>query len=133
MIPHRESLRVVLKVRGEPVGCYEEFSTPLWLGASPVEIVISQAILRDHDGVVLQADLAVIVELRHSGRIVMTLVVRLLGEQHVVFAQFPDRRIRIRGRSLVPKCEVALASEEVSAEDTPVIAEAGQAEPGWFS
>ena len=88
MVPDREPLRVLLEVRAEPVGDDKEFSAAFWVRAAAEEIVVSQSVLRDGDGVVLQADLAVIVELRNAAGIVEALIVGLLGEQHVVFAEF---------------------------------------------
>ena len=74
----------------------------------------------------LQADFAAIVELWDAGRIIRTLVVGLFGEEHVVLAEIAGAGIRILGRSLVPEGEVAVAAEEVGAEDASIIAETGQ-------
>ncbi len=126
VIPDGESLRVLLEARAEPVRDYEEFAASFWVGRAMVQVVVSQSVLRDRDGVVLQADAAVIVELRDAGRIVEAPIVRLLGEQHVVFAQFLDGRIRILRGSFMPERKVALATEKVGAENAAVVAEAGQ-------
>ena len=114
-------------MRAEPVGDNNEFSAAFWVGAAAEEIVVSQAVLRDGDGVVLQADLAVIVELRNAGGIIRALIVRLLGEQHVIFAELARSRVRILRGSFVPEGEVAFATDEVGAENAAVIAETGQA------
>jgi hypothetical protein len=90
------------------------------------EIVVPQAVLRDRDRVVLQADAAVIVEQRHTGGIVGAGIVGLIREQHVVFAEFGGTRIRILCRSLVPECEMALPAEEVGAENASIVAETGR-------
>ena len=50
------------------------------IGGTAAEVVVSEAVLRDGDGVVLQADVAVIVELRDAGGIVGAAVVGLFGE-----------------------------------------------------
>src|SRR5271169_3991396 len=111
MVPDREPLRVLLQMRTEPVGNDKEFSPTLWVRAAPVQVVVSQSILRDGDGVVLQADPAVIVELRNAGGIIEALIVGLLGEQHVVFAEFARGRIWILSGGFVPEGEVAFATD----------------------
>ena len=126
VVPDCESLRILLEVRDQPVGAYEEFLAARWIGAAAKEVVICQAILRDGNGVVLQADLAVVVELRNAGRIVMPLIVRLLGEQHVVLAEVAAVCMRIRCGSFVPEGQLALATEKVGTEDAAVIIETRQ-------
>ena len=103
VVPDGEALRVLFEVRSEPVGGEEELSAALRVGGLAKEIVVSQAVLRDRDGVVLQADFAVIVELRDARGIVRTLIVGLLGELHVVFAELAGGGMGIFGGSFVPE------------------------------
>jgi hypothetical protein len=110
VVPDREALCIALEVRCEPVGGYEEFSAAFRIGGLAEEIVVSHGVLRDRDGVVLQADFAVIVELRNAGGIVGTLIVGLLGELHVVFAEFAGRCIRIFCGSFMPEGQVTFAA-----------------------
>ena len=70
--------------------------------------------------------MAVIVELRNAGGVVEALVVRLLGEEHVVFAECVGGRVRILRGSFVPEGEMALAADQVGAEDASVVGETGQ-------
>ncbi len=79
MIPDGEALRVLLEVSAEPIGDYEEFSAALRIGSAPIQVVVSQPVLRDGNRVVLQADLAMIVELRNASGVVEALIVRLLA------------------------------------------------------
>lgn len=130
MVPDGQPLGVGFEVGAEPVGGEEEFSAAVGGGGAAVKIVVSQAVLRDRNGVVLQADVAVIVELRNARGIVVTLIVGLLGEGHVVFAEFGGGGVGIFRGSFVPESEMAFAAEEVGAEDSSVVAEAGQ---GWLA
>src|SRR5580658_3911650 len=122
VVPDGEPLQVLFEVGAEPVGSDEELSAALGIGGAAVEIVVAESVLRDGDGVVLQADVAMIVELRDTGGIVGALIVGLFGEQHVVLAQFGGGRVGIPGGSFVPEGEMTFAAEEVGAENAAVIA-----------
>lgn len=126
MIPDGESLCVLLEVRAQPVGTDEELSAAFGVRGAAELVVVSQAVLCDCDGVVLQTDCAVIVELRNAGGVIEALMVRFFGEEHGVLAQICSDRVRILRGSLGPEGEVALASDEIGAEDASVVAETGQ-------
>src|SRR5580704_4171215 len=99
----------------QPVASGEESLSSFFILGLAENAVVAQAPLRNSDRVVLQADLAVVVEHRNTGRIVMSRIVSFLGKQHVVFAQLMDARARIRLRRVVPKSEVALSRDKIGA------------------
>src|ERR1051326_2094950 len=125
MVPDGQAMSIRLQVGGQPVGNQEKLFAALGIGGAAPEIVVAQSKLRDGDGIVLQADLAVIVELRNAGWIVSAAVVGFLGEEHVVLTEFPGSGVRIFGGSFVPEREMAFAAEDVGAKDTPVVGEGG--------
>src|SRR5579859_3215294 len=125
MVPDGQAVRIRFKVRGQPVGNQEKFLAAFWIGSAAPEVVVAQSKLRDGDGIVLQADVAVIVELRNAGWIVSAAVVSFLREEHIVLAEFAGSGVRIFGGSFVPEREMAFAAEDVGAKDTPVVGEAG--------
>src|ERR1051326_4525568 len=120
-MPDVESMGIWFKMVAEPVGDEEEFLTAVGIGGAAEEIVVSQAVLRDGDGVVLQADVAVIVELGDTGGVVSAAVVGFLGEEHVVLAECCRAGVGIFGGSFVPESEMAFAAEHVGAEDAAVV------------
>src|SRR5579863_1755855 len=131
-MPDWESVGIIFQVGTEPFGGEEESLAAGGIGGAAEKIVVAQAVLRDRDGVVLQADVAVIVELRHSGGIVGALVVGFFGEEHVVLAQVGDSGVAIGGGSFVPEGEMAFATEEVGAEDASVVAERGHGRSTYY-
>src|SRR5208283_3466491 len=126
VVPDGEARSVLFEVCAEPVGSEEKFLSPFKIAALTEKVVVAQAVLRDGDRVVLHADTSVIVKQRNAVWIVSTRIVGLLGEQHVVFAEFAGGRMRIRCWSLVPEGEVALPTEKVGAEDASIVAETRQ-------
>ena len=126
MVPDGESLRIWLEVRAEPVGGQEKLFSSFEIAAATEEVVVPQAVLRNRDWVVLPADAAVIIEDWDAVGIVGTRIVGLLGEQHVIFAEFAGGRIWILCGSLVPEGEMALPPEEVGTENASIVAETGQ-------
>ncbi len=114
------------RFEAQPVGNQEEVRASGRISSASPEVVISQSELGDGDGVVLQADMSVIVELGNTGGVVGALVVGLLGKEHVVFAEFVGCGVRIVHRSLMPKGEVALAAQKIGAEDATVVGETRQ-------
>src|SRR5580692_12569794 len=112
----------------QPVTCREKslssFFTLFCTSGLAEEVVVAQTPLRNRDRVVLQADFAVVVEHRNTGRIVMSWIVRFLGKQHVVFAKLMDACTRIHLSRFVPKSKVTVSRNKVGAEDAPVILQA---------
>jgi hypothetical protein len=88
------------------------------------KIVVAQPPLCDCDGVVLQANFAVVIEHWDAGGVVMPEIVRLLGKQHVVGAKLMNACSRIFLRGLVPESKVTFPRTKVSAEDAPIILQA---------
>jgi len=117
----------------EPVGNYEKLFSSPWVCSSLPQVVVSQSVLRDRDGIVLPADLAVIVEQRDAFGVVGSLVVGLIGEEHVVLAEFVGDGVWILRRGFVPEREMALAAENIGAEDASVVGEMGHGEPSGLS
>ena len=74
----------------------------------------------------MQANVAVIVELRNPVRIIGALVIRLFGEEHVVLAEFVRGDFGILGGSLMPERKMTFATEEICAENASVVVECGQ-------
>src|ERR1051326_1952699 len=98
MVPDGQAMSIRSQVGGQPVGNQEKLFAALGIGGAAPEIVVAQSKLRDGDGIVLQADLAVIVELRNAGWIVSAAVVGFLGEEHVVL----DRKSTRLNSSHIP-------------------------------
>jgi hypothetical protein len=107
----------------KPIGGAEELLPPRRIASKAPLVVIAQPILRDRDRVILHADVAVIIKFWNAGAIERPRVVRLLREEHVIGAEFIGRGIGVLCRSLVPKGQLALASEEIGTEDSTVVAE----------
>ena len=126
VVPDGKTVCILLEVREEPVCGEKEFALAFGICGAAKEIVISQGVLRDCDGVVLAANLAVIVKLRDAVRVVDALVVSFLGEEHVIFAEVAGGGIEILRGSFMPEGEVAFAAEEVGAEDAAVVVQARQ-------
>src|SRR5262249_35255181 len=84
-------------------------------------VVISQSPLSDRDRVILQPDLAVIVEHGNSRAVVVPSIVSLLQKWHVIFAKFSGRCIGIYFRTVVPKSELALARNEICAGNASIV------------
>ena len=119
-------MRIPFETRTEP-GCNQkEFFPTNWIPSCLPEVVVSQAELSNRDGVVLQAYAAVVVELRNSRSVEGSVVVGLLGEGHVVLPQFRRRCTWILSRCLMPEREMAVAAEQVGAEDSSIVAETWQ-------
>src|SRR5579863_2981842 len=112
----------------EPVGGQEGFSPALGIVALAEEVVVAQSVLRDGNRVVLRADVSPIVKQWNTGGIERAAVVGLLGESHVIGAEFGTAGPRIFLRRLVPEAELARPPEQVGAENATVIVESGQAE-----
>ena len=108
MIPYSQPVRVWFEVSAQPVARGQEFLFSFVTRSLAEEVVVAQAPLRDRDGIVLQADLSVVIEHWNASGIVMATVIRFLAEQHVVFAKLMNARVRICLRSLVPEGELAL-------------------------
>src|SRR3954464_3568790 len=133
MVPHPEPARISLQVSHQPVGSLPEFSLVLRIFRSAEEVVISQSPLRNCDGVVLQSDLAVIIQHGNSHGIAGPLVASLLYKRHVVLAQFSDWGIPVHFRRLMPEGKLAPARDQVGPKDTTVILiAAGQRHDGKF-
>src|SRR5215472_11882019 len=126
MVPDPDAVSILLEVGAEPFGDSKEplfaFDTP----ATAPKVVAAQAVLRNRDRVVLQADVSVIVELRDALYVVGAPIVGLFREWHVVFAEFGGAGVRIFCGSFVPEGEMAIASEEVGTEDSAVVGESWQ-------
>ena len=110
----------------EPVRYAEELLLTAGVAGALPKVVITQAVLGDSDRVVLQADVSVIVELRNAVRVIGTLIVRLFGKEHVVLAEFVQSDVGILRGSLMPESEMAVAAEEIRAENASVVIESGQ-------
>jgi len=104
----------------------EKIRLSAWIGGLPEQAVITQAILRDGDGIVLLSDSAAVVELWHTGRIVGSRIIGLLREKHVVFAEFVRACSRIFRWRFVPKRQMAVPAAEIGAEDAAIVGEARQ-------
>ena len=105
----------------EPIAGGKEFPFSIGVLFLSEEIVVSQSPLRDCDGVVLQADLTVVIEHRDARGIVMPRIVRFLGKQHVVLAKLMNTRVRIFFWSVVPESEMAIAGDKIGAENAPIV------------
>src|ERR1700686_3879453 len=103
MIPYPQPMRVWLEMFAEPVAGGQEFPFSCFTMSLAKEVVVAQSPLRNRDWVVLQSDLSVVVEQRNAREILRSLVIRLLGKQHVVFAKPMDTRVRICLRPVVPE------------------------------
>ena len=75
MVPDPDSMRVLLEIATSQSLAARNFFCALLTLVSRKQIVVPQSPLRDRDGVVLQADLAVIVEHGNTVRIVASCVV----------------------------------------------------------
>src|SRR5579863_8008732 len=85
------------------------------------EVVVAQSPLRNRDRVVLQANRAVVVEQRNSQRIILTGIIRFLGEQHVVLPEPMNACARVGSRCVVPEGELALSRKQISTEDASIV------------
>jgi hypothetical protein len=63
----------------------------------------------------------VIVELGNAGVIVVSLVVGLFGEEHVVLAEFVGIGVGIFIGRFVSEGEMAFAAEQIGAEDAAIV------------
>ncbi|OLE57861.1 MAG: hypothetical protein AUG13_01815 [Chloroflexi bacterium 13_1_20CM_2_59_7] len=77
--------------------------------------------MSDGNRVVLQANPTVVIQQRYASRIAGSVIISLLGERHVVFAEFTDGGVRVHLRQIVPEAELACARDQVGTEDAPVI------------
>ena len=107
MIPYPHSKRVEFEVSTEPLASTEESVSSLVTLVLAKEIVVAQSPLRNSDWVVLEADLAVVVEQWDTGGIVCAQIIGFLGKRHVVFSEPMNVRVRICLRRLVPEGELA--------------------------
>ena len=110
------------------LGSAKEFVFSLLIGSTTPEVVVAQTVLGDGDGVVLHADVTAVVELRNSRTIVIALVIRLFGEEHVIFAKFRRICVWVLGWRFVPERKLARAAEEIGADNTAVV---GESRHGW--
>lgn len=117
-------------MRAKPIAGRENFSPVLatlilgillLLPALTKQIVVSETPLRDGDGVILQADLASIIQHRNPGCIKVRGIAGLPRESHVILAQLADRRSRILLRRVVPEREVAIARSKIRRGNSIVI------------
>src|ERR1700686_3205255 len=117
--PHPE--RVLLQMLAQPIASGKKFPLALFTSSLAREVVVAQSPLRNRDGVVLQADPAVVVEHRNASGIVIGGIIRFLAKQHVVFAKLMDARTRIGLRRLMPEGELALPRNKIGTEDAPIV------------
>src|SRR5690349_12804397 len=102
-MPYPDTEGILLEARDQPVCRVDKFLPPRVLARAVVLVVISQSPLFDGDGVVLAADFAAVVEQRNAALVAMSHVVGLLGERHVVLAQFSGNEMRRHLRRVVPE------------------------------
>src|SRR5215831_11884558 len=123
MVPNGESASIGFKMGAKPICNQKKFPTAIRITGAPPKVVVAQSVLGDCNRVVLQADLAVIVQLRNADGIVGSLIVGLLGEGHVIFPEFGDRCVGVFSRRLMPKGQVALPAQQVGAENAAIVVE----------
>src|SRR5579863_1528092 len=111
----------------EPVGGQEGFSPALGIVALAEEVVVAQSVLRDGNRVVLRADVSPIFKQWNTGGIERASIVGLLGESHVIGAEFGAVGLRIFLGRLVPEAELTWTPEQVGAEDAAVVVQSGHA------
>jgi len=117
---------ILLEVRQEPVRGEKELALAFGICGAAKEIVVSQGVLRDCDGVVLAANLAVIVKLRDAVGVIDALVVGLRGKGHVIFTEVTGGGVEVFRGNFMPEGELALAAEKIGAENAAVVVQAGQ-------
>src|SRR5580704_19597760 len=108
----------------QPVAGGQELLPALWFLRTAIKVMVAQSPLRDGDRVILQTNFSVVVQHGNTGSVVDPVVVRFLGKQHVVFAEFGHGRRGIELRRVVPKSQLAFARQQVGVKDSPVVVQA---------
>src|SRR5579872_28847 len=121
VIPYPTSKRIPFQMSAKPITGRNEFLFTILTLAMATQVVVAQSPLRNRDRVMLQPDLAPVVKLRNSSRIVRPCIVRLLAKQHVVFAEPMKTSGRIYPRRLMPKTEMTSSRGYIRAENAPII------------
>ena len=109
MIPYPEAGRILLEMIAQPDRGFKEFIFAGGICAPARQIVISQSPLCDCNRVVLQSDAAAVIEHGDAICVVVTGIICLRFEAHVVLAQFAYSRVRVFLRDLVPERQLAFA------------------------
>ncbi len=112
----------------QPIGYGEDLVAMRAESVSPKQVIVSQTILRDGDGIVLTADSSLIVEQGNVDGIEGPGIVCFFAKQHVVLAQFVCQSIGIFFRRFMPKTEMAAASEQIGTRNAAIVVEAGHDE-----
>src|SRR5581483_6751017 len=113
---------VRLEIPKEPVGRAKVARRPLGLARPPMEVEVPEPPLRDRDRVVLEADVAPIVEQRNAGVVLVCVVVRLREEALVVLAAGLLEGVLVDLRRLVPERQLARRVAEIRGDDAAEIA-----------
>ena len=131
VFPNPNALGVLIEIGQQPVGTTDQLFPPCWVARTPEQVVIPKPPLCDGDRIVLEADLSAIVEHGDTVGVIMSRVVGFFRERHIIFVELIGPQVAIEGGRLVPKRELALAGEQVSAEDSLVVAQSvGQGHSG---
>src|SRR5580700_8327078 len=125
VVPNHETGGIGLEVVDKPVGNVEKFCAAIFVPGGLVEIEIAESVLRDGDGIGLEADRSVVVEQRNAVGVEGSGVIRFRTEGHVVEPEF-SRGEAGDLRVLMPESELTHLGCEISAGNAAVVTESAQ-------
>src|SRR5258708_10019433 len=108
VVPYPNARCILLKMSANPIAGCEKFLPALFVPRAAKRVVVAQSPLGDRNRVVLQPDLAAVIEHRNTLGVAVSGIVRLSGKGHVVFAKFTAGCIGINFRHLIPERELAV-------------------------